>query len=66
MPTFLMLNSCSSDSGSDPVPTPTPPVVVVKTAKITSYSKDSGETGETVSIYGENFSDKVSDIKITF
>lgn len=63
---FLILNSCSSDSGSDPVPTPTPPIVLVKTAKITSYSKNAGETGETVTMYGENFSDKVSDIKITF
>jgi len=63
---FLVLNSCSSDSGgSDPVVVE-PPVVVVKTAKITSYSKNSGETGETVSIYGENFSDKMSDIKVTF
>jgi hypothetical protein len=63
---FLVLNSCSSDSGSDSQPTPEPPVVVVKTAKVTSYSKNSGETGETVSLYGENFSDKVSDVKITF
>jgi len=63
---LITLNSCSSDSGSDPVPTPTPPVVVVKKAKITSFSKNSGETGETVTISGENFSDKVSDIKLTF
>lgn len=62
---FLTLNSCSSDSGNDS-PTQEPPVVVIKTAKVTSYSKNAGETGETVSIYGENFSDKVSDIKITF
>ena len=39
---FLTLNSCSSDSGDNPVTTPEqPPVVVVKTAKITSYSKNS-------------------------
>lgn len=63
---LIMLNSCSSDSGSDSDPTPEPPVVVIKTAKVTSYSKNYGETGETVSVYGENFSDKVSDIKITF
>lgn len=62
---FLVLNSCSSDSG-DSEPVVDPPVVVIKTAKITSYSKNSGETGETVSIYGENFSDKITDIKITF
>lgn len=62
----LILNSCS-DSGDNSAPNPTePPVVVIKTAKVTSYSKNSGETGETISIYGENFSDKVSDIKITF
>jgi photosystem II stability/assembly factor-like uncharacterized protein len=64
---FLTLNSCSSDSGDNPVTTPEqPPVVVVKTAKITSYSKNYGETGETIKMFGENFSDKVSDIKITF
>jgi hypothetical protein len=63
---FLVLNGCSSDSGSDSDPTPEPPVVIIKTAKATSYSKNSGETGETISIYGENFSDKISDIKITF
>ena len=63
---FLMLNSCSSDSGDNSTPTPEPPVVIIKTPKITSYSKNSGETGETISIYGENFSDKLSEIKITF
>lgn len=63
---FLLLNSCSSDSGDNSTPTPEPPIVVLKTATITSYSKNSGETGETISIYGENFSDKASDIKITF
>jgi photosystem II stability/assembly factor-like uncharacterized protein len=63
---FMVFNGCSSDSGSDPEPTPEPPVVVIKTPKITSYSKNSGEIGETVSILGENFTDKLSDIKITF
>lgn len=62
---FLVLNSCSSDSGSDSEPVVEPPVVI-KTAKIISYSKNSGESGETVTMYGENFSDKVSDVKITF
>lgn len=61
-----MLSACSSDSGDDSTPTPEPPVVVIKTAKIASFSKNSGETGETISIYGENFTDKTSDIKITF
>lgn len=63
---FLVLNCCSSDSGDDSKPITEPPVVVIKEARVTSYSKNVGETGETVSIYGENFSDKVSDIKITF
>lgn len=63
---FMVLGSCSSDSGNDSTPTPEPPVVVIKTPKVTSYSKNSGESGETISIYGENFSDKVSDIKIAF
>lgn len=63
---LLVLNACSSDSGDSPTPTPEPPVVVIKTPKITSYSKNSGESGETISINGENFSDKISDIKITF
>lgn len=61
---FMILGSCSSDSGNDS--TPEPPIVVIKTPKITSYSKNSGETGETISIKGENFSDKTGDIKITF
>lgn len=61
---FLVLGGCSSDSGD--TPTLTPPVVVIKTPKVTSYSKNYGETGETITIYGENFSDKISDIKITF
>ncbi|MBS7233043.1 IPT/TIG domain-containing protein [Flavobacterium psychroterrae] len=63
---FIVFNSCSGPE-SEPAVTPEePPVVVIKTAKLTSYSKNSGETGETVSIYGENFSEKVSDTKITF
>lgn len=62
---FMVLGSCSSDSGNDSEPTPDPPVVK-KIPKVTSYSKNSGETGEAISMYGENFSDKVSDIKITF
>lgn len=63
----LLFNGCSSDSGDNPTPTPDqPPVVVIKTAKISSYSKNSGETGETVTMYGGNFSDNVNDIKITF
>lgn len=63
---LLVLSACSSDSGDNSTPTPEPPVVVIKTAKLTSFSKNYGETGETISINGENFSDKVSDIKITF
>jgi len=60
---LLVLNGCSSDSGDD---TTEQPVVVVKTPKLTSYSKNDGEVGETITINGENFPDKVSDIKITF
>lgn len=64
---FLMtLGSCSSDSGTEVGTIPTAPVVVIKEAKINSYSKNSGETGETIIIYGENFSDKLYDVKITF
>lgn len=62
---LLVLNACSSDSDSS-TPTPEPPVVVVKTAKVISYSKNSGESGETITINGENFPDKVTDVKITF
>lgn len=60
----MVLGRCSSDSGNDS--TPEPPVVVVKTLKATSYSKNSGEVGETTAINGENFPDKISDVKITF
>ena len=63
---LLIFNGCSPDAESDTTAVQTPPEVVVKTAKITSYSKNSGEAGDTVTMYGENFSDKVSDIKITF
>ncbi|MDQ6530227.1 IPT/TIG domain-containing protein [Flavobacterium sp. LHD-85] len=61
---FMVLGGCSSDSGDEA--TPEPPVVVVKTPKMISYSKNSGEVGETITINGENFPDKVSEIKITF
>ncbi|WP_294964631.1 IPT/TIG domain-containing protein [uncultured Flavobacterium sp.] len=63
---FMVLGGCSSDSGDNVTPTPEPPVVVIKTPKVLSFSKNSGESGETISITGENFSEKVSEIKITF
>jgi hypothetical protein len=62
----MVLGSCSSDSENNSTPTPEPAVVIMQTSKITSYSKNSGESGETISIYGEIFFDKISDIKITF
>jgi hypothetical protein len=62
---FLVLNGCSSDS--EDKSTSIPPVVeIVKTAQINTYSKDYGTTGETITMKGENFTDKISDIKITF
>lgn len=61
---FMVLGSCSSDSGDDTKPEE--PVVEVKTPKINSYSKNAGEVGETITMNGENFPDKISDIKITF
>jgi hypothetical protein len=61
----LLFNSCSSDSGDAPVVVaPQLPVVINTTIK--SYSKDYGTTGETITMSGENFSTKVSEIKITF
>jgi hypothetical protein len=61
----LLFNSCSSDSGdAQVVVTPQVPVVVNTTIK--SYSKDYGTTGETITMTGENFSTKISEIKITF
>jgi photosystem II stability/assembly factor-like uncharacterized protein len=61
----LLFNSCSSDSGdTQVVVTPQVPVVINTTIK--SYSKDYGTTGETITMTGENFSTKVSEIKITF
>ena len=59
---FLMLGACSSDSGSDSAVEP----IVVKTPKITAFSKNSGEIGETITLSGEDLSDKISEIKITF
>lgn len=61
----LLFNSCSSDSGdAQVVVTPQVPVVINTTIK--SYSKDYGTTGETITMTGENFSTKISEIKITF
>ena len=61
---FLVITGCSSDSGESAPVVPEPPVITL--AKVKSFSKNSGETGETITIYGENFSNKTSDIKITF
>jgi photosystem II stability/assembly factor-like uncharacterized protein len=60
----LLLSNCSSDS--EDKSTPAPPPEITKAAKIISYSKNYGTTGETVTMKGENFTDQVSDIKITF
>jgi hypothetical protein len=61
----LLFNSCSSDSGDAPVVV-TPQVPVVINTTIKSYSKDYGTAGETITMTGENFSTKISEIKITF
>jgi hypothetical protein len=61
----LLLNSCSSDSGDTPTDVSPPAPVVINTT-IKSYSKDYGTTGETITMTGENFSTKLSEIKITF
>jgi photosystem II stability/assembly factor-like uncharacterized protein len=61
----LSFNSCSSDSGDTPTNV-TPPAPVVINTTIKSYSKDYGTTGETITMTGENFSTKISEIKITF
>ncbi|MBF7093170.1 IPT/TIG domain-containing protein [Flavobacterium sp. ALJ2] len=58
----VLFSNCSSDSGDDT----TPPVEVVKAAKINSYSKNYGQTGETITMYGENFSANTNDIKLAF
>jgi photosystem II stability/assembly factor-like uncharacterized protein len=60
----LLFNSCSSDSGDAQVVI-TPQVPVVTNTTIKSYSKDYGTTGETITMIGENFSTKISEIKIT-
>jgi hypothetical protein len=62
---FLVLNGCSSDSG-DNTTNVTPPAPVVINTTIKAYSKDYGTTGETITMTGENFSTKISEIKITF
>jgi hypothetical protein len=61
----LSFNSCSSDSGDTPTDV-TPPTPVVINSTIKSYSKDYGTTGETITMKGENFPTKISEIKITF
>jgi hypothetical protein len=62
---FLVLNGCSSDSGDTPTNVIPPTPVVINTT-IKSYSKDYGTTGEAITMTGENFSTKISEIKITF
>jgi hypothetical protein len=59
----LLFTNCSSDSEDKSGPTSP---VVVKPAKINSYSKNYGQTGETVTIFGENFSTNANDIKLAF
>jgi IPT/TIG domain len=61
---MLFFNSCSSDSGDKP--SPVNPPEVVKNATINSFSKNFGETGETITVFGENFSAKTDEIKINF
>ena len=60
--TFLNLFlGCSKDSETNT------PINYPKTeAKINSFSKNYGYTGETITIIGENFTDKLSDISIKF
>jgi hypothetical protein len=61
---FGILNlffSCSKDSETNT------PIVYPRTeAKINSFSKNYGYTGESISIYGENFTDKINDVSIKF
>ncbi|OXA92841.1 IPT/TIG domain-containing protein [Flavobacterium hercynium] len=69
----LVFSSCSSDSDPEPVkevvvpPTVVPPVTQpVLEAKITAFSKNYGAPGDEVTLTGENFTDKIENIQVTF
>lgn len=69
----LVLSSCSSDSDPEPgkevvIPPPVVPPVTqpIVDAKITAFSKNYGAPGDEVTLTGENFTDKIENIQITF
>ncbi len=57
---ILLLISCNKEESSTPV------IIASTEAKINSYSKNYGYSGEIISIFGENFTDKTSDITLKF
>ncbi len=56
---IIFLFGCSKDNTTEPP-------VEIKNATITSYSKDLGYSGETVSILGTNFSEDKAEVNISF
>ncbi len=57
---ILVLISCNKEESNTPV------IISSTEAKINSYSKNYGYSGEIISIFGENFTDKLSDITLKF
>lgn len=57
---ILFLFSCNKEESIAPV------IFASTEAKINSYSNNYGYSGETISIFGENFTDKTSDVTLKF
>ncbi|PVX44442.1 IPT/TIG domain-containing protein [Flavobacterium sp. 103] len=72
LPFVLLFGNCSKDSEVEAVkvdttvPEPKPTPVPLVEVKINSYSKNYGRKDDIITIYGENFTDKIEDISLVF
>jgi hypothetical protein len=72
LPFVLLFGNCSKDSEADPVkvdttvPDTKPTQVPLIEVKINSYSKNYGRKDDIITMYGENFTNKVEDITLLF
>jgi hypothetical protein len=69
LPFLLLLTNCSKENESEPIKNDPPVVIPPKPlieVKINSYSKNFGRKDDVITMYGENFTDKVEDISLLF
>jgi hypothetical protein len=72
LPFVLLFGNCSKDSEVEAVkvdttvPETKPTQVPLIEVKINSYSKNYGRKDDIITIYGENFTDKIEDISLLF